>query len=107
MFYCSKCAINLLQQGFRIEEIRMDDSETEISQVRLQQITKFELRLKSLEERATTEIDRNENKEQLELVQQEIFNTNQLYSQMAEILERQRSERITELKEMYLKVLHC
>ena len=24
MFYCSKCAINLLQQGFRVEELKKD-----------------------------------------------------------------------------------
>lgn len=24
MVYCSKCAINLLQQGFRVEELRKD-----------------------------------------------------------------------------------
>ena len=50
MFYCSKCAINLLQQNFKIEEIKAD--EVCDNSLRLQQITKFELRLKSLEERA-------------------------------------------------------
>lgn len=41
MFYCSKCAINLLQQNFKIEEIKGEDSETENNSMRIHQISKF------------------------------------------------------------------
>lgn len=68
MFYCSKCAINLLQQNFKIEEIKGEESETENNSMRVQQISKFELRLKSIEERAHFESERNYSKEDLELI---------------------------------------
>ena len=49
MFYCSKCAINLLQQNFKIEEIKPEEASGQNNSIRIQQITKFELKLKSLE----------------------------------------------------------
>lgn len=55
MFYCSKCAINLLQQNFKIEEIKADEPFGQNNSKRLQEITKFELRLRNLEERARVE----------------------------------------------------
>ena len=65
MFYCSKCAINLLQQNFKIEEIKADEACGQDNSLRLQQITKFELRLKTLEERARVESEKSNIKEDL------------------------------------------
>jgi len=63
MFYCSKCAINLLQQGFQVQEIKNEEIDNETNQVRGQLISKLELRIKSLQERASTEMDRNDHNE--------------------------------------------
>jgi hypothetical protein len=41
MFYCSKCAINLLQQGFPIEEIKHEQQLPSAALLRSQQVTKF------------------------------------------------------------------
>ena len=71
MFYCSKCAIQLLQQNFEIEEIKVEDQGQKNS-MRLQQITRFELRLKSLEERARSEAEKNHIKEDVDLIEDEI-----------------------------------
>ena len=49
MVYCSKCAINLLQQGFKVEELKKESSGAAMmkkskqhGQSRLQDMRKFE-----------------------------------------------------------------
>jgi hypothetical protein len=103
MFYCSKCAINLLQQGFPIEEMRTEQLPS-AALLRGQQVAKFELRLRSIEERTRGEADLNERKEDLELVQEEIFNCNRKFGEVFEILENIRKERISSLTATYSKL---
>ena len=52
MVYCSKCAINLLQQGFKVEELKKESSGAAMmkkskqhGQSRLQDMRKFEEKL--------------------------------------------------------------
>lgn len=71
MFYCSKCAINLLQQNFKIEQIKGEDNEAQSNSMRLQQISKLELRLKKLEERVQFETDKGDLKEEIEILDEE------------------------------------
>lgn len=92
MFYCSKCAINLLQQNFKIEEIKGEDSETENNSMRIHQISKFQLRLKSLEERAQFESERNYSRDELELISEEIHRGNKKFTELIDSLEKMRSE---------------
>ena len=79
MFYCSKCAINLVQQGFRIEEIKGEEGQNETLMHRMQHISKFELSLRSLEERARVEVDKNDYQEELETIEEEIGTVTQHY----------------------------
>ena len=88
MFYCSKCAINLLQQNFKIEEIKTDEACGQDNSLRLQQITKFELRLKSLEERAQIECEKNYIKEDLNSIDEEIMITSNRFDDLAELLQK-------------------
>ena len=70
MFYCSKCAINLLQQNFKIEEIKPEESSNPGNSKRVQEITKFELRLRNLEERAMMETEKNYIKDDLDQIEE-------------------------------------
>lgn len=103
MFYCSKCAINLLQQGFPIEEMRSDHLPS-AALIRGQQVSKLELRLRSLEERARGEAELNERKEDLDLLQEEIFNCNRKFGEVFERLEAIRKDRISALTTTYARV---
>lgn len=98
MFYCSKCAINLLQQGFQVQEIKNEEIDNETNQVRGQLISKLELRIKSLQERASTEMDRNDHNEQLDLIDQQINRANNKFNEFIDLIERLRANSITELQ---------
>ena len=104
MFYCSKCAINLLQQNFKIEELKEDEPDCRSNSLRLQQITKFELRLKGLEDRARCETERNYIKEEIDLIEEEIMNSNNTFDTMAEVLQKMRKEWIANLNNLRIKV---
>ena len=42
MYYCSKCAINLLQQGFKVEEINKMNKKAKVyGQSRIQELKKI------------------------------------------------------------------
>lgn len=72
MIYCSKCAINLLQQGFKVEEIKQNMAMTRkimsqhhASQMtsslgapsRIQEMRNFELRLNEVETRINQSLE--------------------------------------------------
>lgn len=104
MFYCSKCAINLLQQGFKIEEMRGEDEGEVREAARSQQVAKFELRLKALDERTRGEIEQNEHKGDLDMVQDEIYNCNKKFGEVVDFLEQMRKERVSTLNLLFYKV---
>lgn len=105
MFYCSKCAINLLQQGFPIEEIKNEQHLIpSAALLRGQQVAKLELRLRALEERTRSEAELNERKDDLELLQEEIFNCNKKFGEVFEKLEAIRKDHINSLNNTYARV---
>jgi predicted nuclease with TOPRIM domain len=72
--------------------------------LRLNQITKLELRLKSLEERAKHESEKSYTKEEIELLDDEITSSNNRFDDIIEILQKIRREWITNLNSFKLKV---
>lgn len=55
MFYCSKCAINLLQQGFKIDELKADEEAAE-DRTKAKEIGRAEMKIKLLEEKLKREL---------------------------------------------------
>lgn len=70
----------------------------------MQQISKFELSLRSLEERARVELDKIEITEGIEALEEEIISTSQHYDLIIDAAQKMKNKRVNLLKEQYRKV---